>query len=461
MAAPMSSRSASPTIDSLNSRVAFVERTLRRDGPGERGKRLDPGTAIIRSLVCRLRARGPLTETSPEEIAEQIYPGQPDVARALTDLPNLIQRAAVAPAMTTVAGWAAELLGTQNYAGALPLLAPRAAYSSLAARGLRLEFGDGIGIIRVPVRLASPLIGGDFVGESQPIPVRRLGLSATPVGPPKKLAVISHFSAELRDRSVPTIESVLRQAIADDTSQTLDARLLDDAAGTATRPAGLLNGVTPITPTSGGAGAALAGDLGALAAAIPAASDLVYVMNPADRVRALTLAPGLSGVAIIDAPTLTAKTVIALDAADFASGEGDAPRFDLSEQATLHESDTPEPIGTPGSPNVVAAPSTSLWQQDLVFAAHDRPRRVENAAHRASCLRGKRDMVTNMLDARARDLLIAAGLGHVIARLDRIVAEHHFDPTRQQRIALDLIAVEAETEWLDGAPNGADRHIVH
>jgi hypothetical protein len=43
------------------------------------------------------------------------------------------------------------------------------------------------------------------------------------------------------------------------------------------------------------------------------------------------------------------------------------PRFEESNQATVHMEDTtPLPIGTPGSPNVIAAPVRSLWQSDSV-----------------------------------------------------------------------------------------------
>ncbi len=144
----------------------------------------------------------------------------------------------------------------------------------------------------------------------------------------------------------------------------LDTRLLDSTASSASRPAGLLNGVTPITAVSGGGIAALAADLGALAAAIPNPADLVYLMNPGDRIRALTLAPGLLGVTIIEAPGLTAKTVIAIDAADFVSGETTEPRFDVSNTATINADTAPVAIGTP--PNVVAAPTYSAFQQDLI-----------------------------------------------------------------------------------------------
>ncbi len=45
----------------------------------------------------------------------------------------------------------------------------------------------------------------------------------------------------------------------------------------------------------------------------------------------------------------------------------DAPIFDISNTAVLHMEDTaPDPIGTSGVPNVVAAPARSLFQTDSV-----------------------------------------------------------------------------------------------
>jgi hypothetical protein len=54
-------------------------------------------------------------------------------------------------------------------------------------------------------------------------------------------------------------------------------------------------------------------------------------------------------------------TVFFVDAADFFTASGDEPRFDVSDQATLHMEDTtPLAIGTAGSPNTVAAPVRSI-----------------------------------------------------------------------------------------------------
>jgi hypothetical protein len=58
--------------------------------------------------------------------------------------------------------------------------------------------------------------------------------------------------------------------------------------------------------------------------------------------------------------------VLLVDAADFVAIEGGAPRFDVSDQATLHlEDTTPLAIasGTQGS-GVLAVPTRSLYQTD-------------------------------------------------------------------------------------------------
>ena len=261
-----------------------VNHMRQRDSDG----RLTLADVLIRGLVCRLKAFRLEPDLTPEMVFEKAY-GRVTHRReamameALKAEPSRIVRAAVNPAQTTVSGWASELVGVENYAGLLPMLMPASVYSQLAVRGLRIPFENGVGIVKLPARLASPLIAGDFVLEGNPIPTRRLGLQATNFGPPKKLAVLTHFSAELQMSSVPAIEAVLRQAIADDTGNTLDTRMLDAVAGSATRPAGLLNGVTVTTATAGGGAAALAGDLGNLAAAILSPVDLVYIMTPADR----------------------------------------------------------------------------------------------------------------------------------------------------------------------------------
>jgi hypothetical protein len=106
----------------------------------------------------------------------------------------------------------------------------------------------------------------------------------------------------------------------------------------------------------------------------------VYIMNPI-QVNSLGLiaAPGvgafpfreevaagnLGGWPIISSGTVPAGTVVAVDAADFVSVGGEAPRFEVSDQATLHMEDTaPADIVSGAAPGTPANPVKSMWQTD-------------------------------------------------------------------------------------------------
>ncbi len=315
-----------------------------------------------------------------EEIRRALYPDDEPV-RALLDWS---QRAASAPAMTSVTGWASELVQTL-FASFMETLMPKSVYPRLSARGVNLTFGRN-GRISVPTRALTPSIAGSFVGEGQAIPVRQ-GQFTSQVLTPKKMAVISTWTRELDEHSVPAIEGLLRNAIQEDTAISLDTVLLDNGAATLIRPAGILNGVTPLTPTAGGGFTALVGDIKQISGALLTATkgnvrNPVWLMNPQQVMTAgLTPAPGvgafpfqeqiadgnLQGWPIIDSGTVPLGTVIALDAADFVSVGGDAPRFELSDQATLHMEDTaPTDITTTGTPPVAAFPVKSMFQTDSI-----------------------------------------------------------------------------------------------
>jgi len=55
---------------------------------------------------------------------------------------------------------------------------------------------------------------------------------------------------------------------------------------------------------------------------------------------------------------------VLVDAADFVVVGGEAPRIEISDQATLHLEDTSPLDLVSGSPSVVAAPQKSLFQTD-------------------------------------------------------------------------------------------------
>lgn len=347
-----------------------------------------PMDLLVRMGVASLLAHANRQPMSA--VLEKHYKEADDLAAVVKAVTN--------PAMTDVAGWAAELVDTA-IADFLEELRPRSVYAQLAPKGLKFSF-DRNGVIKIPRRNYTPNAPGDlrgaFVGEGQPIPVRRGSFGSLSLYP-YKMAVISTFSKEIAARSTPAIEGLIRTFIIEDTAVAIDTALLDNVALVAgVRPAGLLNGVTP---TAGAAGAnmdAVIKDITALTApfvAANAADNIVLIMNPSDAMRLglITNAVGdfafrdeiargtLLGFSLIQSTTVPAKTVIAVRASDFASATGDTPEFDVSDQATIHEEDggypanqaMPDPAVAPGPLPIVSGPTgtpvaatpvRSLWQ---------------------------------------------------------------------------------------------------
>jgi len=341
-------------------------------------KKLTPIDLLVRAGTVQLFSH--IHKKPIDEIRRTIY-GDDEPTRAIVDW---AQRAASSVATTTQVGWAAELV-QQIVVAFMETLMPKSVFPRLSGAGLSLSFGRN-GKIVIPTRSRTPTIAGSFVGEGLPIPVRQ-GAFTSQTLTPKKMAVITTWTREIDEHSVPAIEGLLRNAIGEDTAISLDAVLLDANPATLVRPAGILNGVAGLTPTAGGGFNAAVGDIKALTGALLTGTagnirSPVYLMNPQQLsslgliampgagvfpFRAEVAAGNLGGWSIIDAGTVPMGTVIALDAADFVSVSGDAPRFELSDQATLHMEDTaPTDITTTGTPPVAAFPVKSMWQTDSI-----------------------------------------------------------------------------------------------
>ena len=335
---------------------------------------------VWRSLVCAVKAH--FTKQNPLDILKTEY-GDDEPTRAVL---SMITKAATVPADTVTSGWASQLVETsiQDWFNAL---VPNAVYQALAAKGGKFSFGRA-GIVSMPTRAATPTIAGSFVAQGAPIPVRQGAFTAITFTP-KKMGVISTFTRDIAEHSTPAIDGLIRQTIIEDTSVAIDSVLLDATAATTTRPAGLKAGVSATTATAGGSLAALIGDIRALSSALITGTNgnlrsPVWIMNPGD-VLAAGLLPAtagggefpfkeelargtLLGYPVIQSSNVTADSMLLVDAADFVSVTGDSPRFDVSDQATLHMEDTtPLQIatGAQGS-GVLATPTRSLWQTDSI-----------------------------------------------------------------------------------------------
>lgn len=368
------SNGKSRTGYALSTTVLSSERVASPSIILNRKKELDLFEYYVRAAVATYIAKA--AGRPIDEIRQRIY-GDDDGTKAVVEI---VTRAASAPAMTTVTGWAAELAQT-TYADLMPLLMPKALLTRLAAKGLTLGFGNA-GRIVIPTRSRTPTIAGSFVGEGMAIPVRQ-GAFTSQTLTPKKMAVISTWTREMGDHSTPSIEGLIREAIQLDTQVAIDSVLIDANPATVVRPPGLLNGVAATTATAGGGIAALVGDITGLISAISTATygntrNLVWLANQTDMLRASMLTAANTGlfpfreeirggtlntIPIIDSATVPTRTLILIDAADFVVVGGDAPRMEMSDQATLHMEDT-NPAELVASPSTVAAPQRSLFQTD-------------------------------------------------------------------------------------------------
>ena len=238
-------------------------------------------------------------------------------------------------------------------------------FAQLLARAM--NFPTHGALLNIPERATTPKLNGSFLAEGQAIPVKRFGLAAATPLRTFKLGVLSEFTSELRKRSQPAIETVLKSVITEDTAAVIDAALLDDAAASTNRPAGLRFNAVVVTPAAAGPGA-MASDIRALVSAIQPSANFVLIANPVQAAD-ITLASGSSASAlpVISAVNVAVGTVLIVDVDGVVFASEAMPVFDISEYSTVHEDDaTPLPIATPGSPPTIAAPVRSLWQTECI-----------------------------------------------------------------------------------------------
>lgn len=376
-------------IDALTEEIGLVERTIStlRKSEEKIGVSATPLSAplvsrrplgmsqkdvkgldlLVRGVVARGVAH--FANKDIDKVLAERYPGHEATA--------MIAKADQTIGTTTVSGWASEIVQTA-YADFLQALMGFSIYPQLRQRGIGLSF-DGVGTVSIPSRTAGGA-SGSFVAEGSPIRVGRLTTAATTMTA-KKMGVIIPFSRELAKRSTPVIEALVRQAILEDTAATLDAAILDATAASTARPAGLLNGVTAAASGYGGADyEAVIQDFQNLLAPFftaNAADNITVVMNPAQALKwSMMAGPGNTGfgwgsvirerMTILESTNATANRLIALRNSDFATALGDAPEFDVSEQATVHMEDTTALEIVSGTGPTTADPVRSFYQTATV-----------------------------------------------------------------------------------------------
>ena len=301
--------------------------------------------------VLRSETRDRLQE---EAVVRSLYPG--DQASAL------LVRAATSPASLTSTEWAGALSSTA-VADFTAGLGPISAAAQLIATSLQVDLGR-YAHVRVPGLIPTASLPV-FVAEGREIPVSSMVFRGATLGP-TKVALIAPFTREVIEGTAA--EAIVRTTLRECVGLGLDAAMfstLADVAGE--RPAGLLHGVTPLTPTAGGGTDAMIADFVKLASAVApvAGSSITFVASP-DVALKLALRGGELPYRTLSSFALAAGTVLAVANNALAVAVDPVPEITVSTSALVHMNDDPKPIGTTGSPPVVAAPASSMFQVDAL-----------------------------------------------------------------------------------------------
>jgi hypothetical protein len=316
--------------------------------------RPDPDELVRRDFqtfhrALAVHAFGRIHDQKPDAVVRKTWPDDHRTA--------VFTRAAVPPTDMT-SGAALTVTKTSP----LLLVAPPSAAARLFENCVQLDF-NGVYAFYVPHVNTRPL--PLWVAEGAPIPFVQPSTSKATVGPVKKLAFGVAVTEELNEATPETATVVLARLMGESAARALDTYAFDNVAGDATRPPGLLNGVTPLTAQTGPGGIdTIAADLATLAGAISdagmGADNLTFVCNPREATKLRILRGPVFEFQLLSSPAIPSGTVIALVPTAIASGYEGLPEIETLKQPEVHFEDTsPQPVP--------AAPSTrSLFQQAMI-----------------------------------------------------------------------------------------------
>jgi Phage capsid family len=193
-----------------------------------------------------------------------------------------------------------------------------------------------------------------------------LSFATGPFLQPRKLSTTAIFTRELAEHSA--IVSVVQRVIGQALALSLDTAIFSADAGTALKPAGILQ-TGAIAATANGGVAALSKDVSNLIAALVAAgggADPVFICNPATRAKLFLWVPTFP-YPVLQSGAVAADSLIALESSAFVSGftNGTGPDISVTDQATFVMQDD-DPVPDITSASVAAGGVRSLWQDDLL-----------------------------------------------------------------------------------------------
>ena len=290
--------------------------------------------------------------------------------------PKLVEfmKAAVAGGGTGSGEWGAELAALDGrFTGDfIEFLYAKTVFDQLPLREIPA---------RVKVKGQDGAFTGYWVGESKGIPASAGDYSTVDLTP-LKVAGLAVISMELLEDSQPSAEMLVRDGLVEASSQRVDQTFLSaTAASSGVSPAGILNGVSALTP-SGTDLAAVRADLAALLypfVTAKKASGITLIMNPATGL-ALSMMYGsldqpafpdinenggtLNKRAVIMGDNVTTGNIIALRPQDIWKIGDSGVRISMSKEATIEQDTAPQ--GATDTPVAASASLTNMFQEESV-----------------------------------------------------------------------------------------------
>ena len=366
-------------------RTTAVEVTQTPAAPGQtqepkievksNAKSLEKGEGFGRWARVVAKANGNLMDA--ERIAKAMYPEDKTLETVI--------KAAVAGGSTTDTAWAKPLVNTTNYAGDfIEFLRPQTILGKFGSGGIP-------GLRRVPfnIKIVSQTSGAvaNWVGEGKGKPLTKWGYGNVTLGM-TKLAAICALTDELVRTSDPAADTLARDELARAIIAKMDSTFVGNAAATTASPAGILNGVTPITASaSTDAYTALQADVKAIFGAYIAAgmtpADGVWIMSSTAALKlsmlqnplgqsvypAMNMTGGtFAGLPVIVSDYVAAGTVILVNASDVFLADDGSVQIDMSREASLEMNDAPTQDGVAGT----GAAMVSMFQANMVAIRAER-----------------------------------------------------------------------------------------
>ncbi|MGE4338900.1 MAG: phage major capsid protein [Pigmentiphaga sp.] len=321
------------------------------------------GQNFTRIVIAKALAR--LDDVSPIAIAQQ---------RWSKSNPLLVEvvKAAVAGGGSGSGEWGAELVQADSrFTGDfIEYLYSRTVYDQIAFREVPAN---------VTIKGQDGAATAYWTGENQPIKVSKADFSTVSLTP-LKVAALAVVSNELLRDSSPAAEQLVRDALVEASSQRIDSTVFSaTAASSGVSPAGLLNGLSPISATGLDADSVRDGirDLYSPFLSAKNASGLTLVMNPA-RAKAISLmrnalgqrefpelnamGGSLEGDPVVTGDNVNEAHVILLKASDiYKIGDGGV-QVSISRDATLEQADDPTGETTGGT--AMSKNMTSMFQTE-------------------------------------------------------------------------------------------------